>query len=59
VVVFLAAHLEQVGGVRQVGPRFFQRQDDRFQRLLLFTEVLGAFLVVPDGRILEFLVDLF
>jgi len=31
---------------------------DAFQRFFLFTEVEGPLLVVPDGRILEFFVDL-
>jgi hypothetical protein len=35
-----------------------QGQDDAFERLLLLAEVLRAFLVVPDGGVFEFLVDL-
>jgi len=31
---------------------------DAFQRLLFFTEVEGPLLVVPDGRVFEFFVDL-
>ncbi len=42
----------------QVGISLGQREDDGFQRLLLFAEVLGALGIVPDGRIFQFFVDL-
>jgi hypothetical protein len=32
--------------------------DDGFQRLFLFTEILGFFRVVPDGGVFQFFVDL-
>ena len=58
VVAFFAGHVEQVAGVAQVGIGLGQGEDDGFQRLLLFTEVLGAFGIVPDGWIFQFFVDL-
>jgi len=48
VVAFFARHREQVGGVKQVGSGFFQRQHDAFERFFLLAQILGAFLVVPD-----------
>jgi hypothetical protein len=59
VIAFFAGHREQVGRVGQVGARLLQRQHDAFQGFLLAADVLGAFLVVPDGRIFHLLVDLF
>jgi len=38
--------------VLQVGVGLLQGMDDPFQRLLLLAEILGAFRIVPDGRIL-------
>ncbi|OFJ46826.1 hypothetical protein BA896_019645 [Janthinobacterium lividum] len=57
-VAFFAGHVEQITGVAQVGIGTGQREDDRFERLLLFTEFLGALGIVPDGRIFQFFVDL-
>jgi len=38
-------------GVAQIGVGLDQGMDNRFERLFLFTEILGAFRIVPDGRI--------
>ena len=59
VVAFFLCHLEQVGSIKQVAARLLERQHDAFQRLLFLAEVLGPLLVIPDGRVFEFLVDLF
>jgi hypothetical protein len=37
--------------VLQVGVGLEQRVHDAFQRLFLLAEILGAFRIVPDGRI--------
>jgi hypothetical protein len=59
VIAFFAAHLEQVERVGDVGASLFQRQDDAFEGFLFLAEFERPFLVVPDGRVFQLLVDLF
>jgi hypothetical protein len=51
VVVFLARHLEQFGGVLQPGGDAVEYQHDVFQRLAFAAQLLGAGSVIPEiGR---------
>jgi hypothetical protein len=58
VVVFLARHVEQIAGIAQSGIDFSEGVDHAFERLLFLAQCQRALLVVPDGRVFEFLVDL-
>jgi hypothetical protein len=56
--VLFARHREQILRVAQVGVGALERENDGFQRFFFLAEVLGAFRIVPDGRIFQFFVDL-
>ena len=57
VVAFVARHLEQVQ--ESARALVFSRVHDAVQRLLLVADFLGAFRVIPDGRVFQLRVDLF
>jgi len=55
VVVFLAAHLEQLAAVLDPGINRFKDEDDVFQRFFLAAHFLGAFRLIPNLGIFHFL----
>ena len=57
VVALFAGELEQFGGAGEIFVELGQRQHDGFKRLLLAAQLLGAFGIVPDLGVFEFLVD--
>src|SRR4029079_8555788 len=57
-VAFLLRHLVQLAVVGEVRGEVVDRRDDRVERALLATELLGALRLVPDVRVLEGGVDL-
>jgi hypothetical protein len=58
-VAFRSAELEQLGGVAEAAVDPGDRFDGGFEILLLAPQLLGAFLIGPDLRVLELPVDLY
>ena len=52
-IVFLARHFEQFAVVGQFGAQAVEHQHHVFQRLAFLAQFLGAFGVVPDGRVFQ------
>jgi len=57
VVILGLRHLEQFGGVVEILADLGQAEHHVFQRLALAAKVLGAFRIVPDGRVFGELID--
>jgi hypothetical protein len=51
VVIFFPCHLEQVAGIVQLPPDGMEGDDNALQRFLFPAQFLGAFIVIPDGRV--------
>jgi len=56
-IVFFARHVEEFARVTQTLVDFGDGNDDTFQRFFLASQRLGAWRIVPDGRIFENLAD--